>query len=189
MPTLTLVEPHWVDKNTPMDDQCAHGRVLLSVHGHELVTPQDGDFTVSAAALHLLRTLEHDHTRQSRVALDGQLFPCCGFCIVVNEDLPFPSVALGCPSGVDLRVVHAPDGISLQRDGAEVEHLVPEDAWRQAVVAFAEAVVAFYEREAPKNPIEDETDRRGWQVFREEFRGRLERHRALGQGSGRSGVS
>jgi hypothetical protein len=44
------------------EDQCAHGKVALEIDGVSLVRPEDGEWTVSAAALFLLRTLTADHT-------------------------------------------------------------------------------------------------------------------------------
>lgn len=79
MLVLSLLQPHWLDAPEPLDDQCAHGKVILSVEGQDFVTPQDGEITVSAAALNLLRTVDHDHTRERPVSEGGQLFPCCGF--------------------------------------------------------------------------------------------------------------
>ena len=61
MLALSLLNAHWLDAPEPIDDQCAHGTVILSVEGQDFVTPQDGEITVSAAALNLLRTVDHDH--------------------------------------------------------------------------------------------------------------------------------
>jgi hypothetical protein len=174
MLSLSLLEVHWLDAPEPLDDQCAHGTVLLSVDGHSLVTPQDGELTVCAAALNLLRTLEHDHTPERPVSEGGQLFPCCGFNVWVAGER-FPVLIVGCPTGVDLQVAHAPEGVALRANG--FESLVPEHEWRCAVVSFAEAVLAFYEREPPRNPIEDAEDRKGWQAFWQEYSDRLERYR------------
>lgn len=174
MLTLSLLEAHWIDSQKPGDDQCAHGTVLLSVAGHELVTPLDGELTVSAAALHLLRTLEHDHIPGSAVSVGGHLFPCCGFNVWVASER-FPVVVVGCPSGVDFELIHRSGGVSLRNKGTEL--FVPDSEWRNAVVSFAESVLAFYQREAPRSPIEVEEDMVGWQAFWQEYGDRLERHR------------
>ena len=174
MLTLSLLEAHWLDAPEPLDDQCAHGTVLLSVGGHDLVTPHDGELTVCAAALNLLRTLEYDHTQDSPVSEGGQLFPCCGFNVWVAGER-FPVLVVGCPTGVDLQVVHSPCGVELIGRGSK--SVVPEHAWCSAVVSFAESVLAFYEREPPRNPIQDPEDRKGWQAFWQEYGARLKRHR------------
>jgi len=174
MLALSLLEAHWLDAPEPLDDQCAHGTVILSVEGQDLVTPQDGEITVSAAALNLLRTVDHDHTRESPVSEGGQLFPCCGFNVWLAGER-FPVLILGCPTGVDLEIVHTANGVVLR--GKDREAVVSAQAWRSAVVSFAESVWAFYEREPPRNPIESTEDREGWQAFWQEYAGRLERHR------------
>ena len=173
MLTLSLLEAHWLDSPEPLDDQCAHGTVRMSVGEHVLVSPEDGEFTVSAAALSLLRTLDHDHTPNVLVAEGSQLFPCCGFNVWLAGDR-FPVLVVGCPSGVDMEIVHRPAGVAICGKG--VETIVPDSAWRNAVVSFARSVLAFYEREPPRNPIADANDREGWQAFWEEYADRLKRH-------------
>lgn len=174
MLTLSLIEAHWLDVPNPLDDQCAHGTVLLTVDEQHLVTPQDGELTVCAAALNLLRTLDHDHTSHSPVSEGGQLFPCCGFNVWLAGER-FPVLVLGCPSGVDFEVVHTSSGVALCAKGSEA--IVSEQVWRSAVVSFAESVLTFYEREPSRNPIEDAEDRKGWQSFWQEYSERLLRHR------------
>lgn len=174
MLVLSLLEAHWLDAPEPLDDQCAHGKVTLSVEGQDFVTPQDGEITVSAAALNLLRTVDHDHTRESPVSEGGQLFPCCGFNVLLTGDR-FPVLILGCPKGVDLEIVHTVNGVVLRREDREA--LVSEHTWQRAVVSFADAVLEFYEREQRRNPIQNTEDREGWQAFWQEYAGRLERLR------------
>lgn len=174
MLSLSLLKAHWLDAPEPLDDQCAHGTVSLSVDGHSLVSPQDGELTVSAAALNLLRTIEHDHTPESPVSEGGQLFPCCGFNVCAGGER-FPVLIVGCPTGVDIQVVHVHEGVAIRANG--FESFVSEQEWRRAVVSFAESVLDFYDREPPRNPIKDAEDRRGWRAFWQEYRERLERHR------------
>jgi hypothetical protein len=57
------------------EDQCAHGKVALEIDGVSLVRPEDGEWTVSAAALFLLRTLTADHTPERPVAEGSFSFP------------------------------------------------------------------------------------------------------------------
>lgn len=172
---LSLFEAHWLDAPDPLDDQCAHGRVLLSVEGHEFVGPQDGEITVSAAALNLLRTIDHDHTREAPVSEGGQLFPCCGFNVWLAGER-FPVLIVGCPIGINLEIVHAAHGVVLRSKNHEA--LVSEQCWRSAVVSFAESVLAFYGREPPRNPIDDPEDQKGWLAFWREYADRLQQNRA-----------
>ena len=63
------------------NDLCAHGTVEFSVDGVLLVTPEDGEWTVSATGLYLLRTLTDDHTPEASVCEGNLLFPCCAFSV------------------------------------------------------------------------------------------------------------
>ncbi len=55
----------------PEFDLCSHGTVEIEVDRSTIVTPDDGDFSLSAAALHLLRTKARDHTPDDPVTLPG----------------------------------------------------------------------------------------------------------------------
>src|SRR5690606_38227666 len=65
---------HWLDE--PLGDPadlCVHSPVQVEVDGVALIRPEDGDWTVSAASLYLLRTLTHTHNATSRVGDCGQV--------------------------------------------------------------------------------------------------------------------
>src|SRR5438876_11685661 len=89
---------HWLYAGPA--DLCAHSPVQLLVNGAPIVTPEAGDWTVSAAALFLLRTLTQTHNASSPVC--DHLFPCCGFTMY---DVDAPDVVVqGCLSGADFAV-------------------------------------------------------------------------------------
>lgn len=85
----------------------------------------------------------------------------------------FPVLIPGCPTGVDLEIVHTVNGVVLRREDREA--LVSEHTWQRAVVSFAEVVLGFYAREPRRNPIQNTEDWAGWQAFWQEYAGRLER--------------
>ena len=151
MLTLEVVNLHWVDGavDDPFD-LCAHGTVRLRVGEHQLPALEALDCTVSAAAIYLLRTLARPHHRGG----DEDLFPCCGFAMFEvpgNEDV----MIQGCPDGVDLDVMPEGAHVALGMPDGSV-HLVDADAWREAVLAFADRVADFYRRSSPKRPPADE---------------------------------
>jgi hypothetical protein len=121
-----------------------------------LIEPSDGDWTVSAAAVYLLRTLSRSHTKQQPIA--EHLFPCCGNGMfeAEGEDV----LIIGCNSGIDIEVVQAGDEVLLTTDD-EARYALPFSDWRVAVCHFADAVQAFYSASAPKKP-EDDTERTGF---------------------------
>jgi hypothetical protein len=151
--TLRALNPHWlVGTPDPTQDLCVHSTIEFRVDDELLVGREHGEFTVSAAALFLLRTLSKAH--EADADSWEQLFPCCGFNFIdrgENEDV----LVLGCPNGVDMNVSRHGDEISVAtRDGRE--RRVTYDEWRGAVCSFADSVRAFYDASARKRPSKDD---------------------------------
>jgi hypothetical protein len=161
----------WVhgDLDDP-DDQCAHGDVEFVANGTTLVPPGEADWTLSAAALYLLRALTSDHTADAPVAEANFLFPCCGFTAWAEEGR-YPVVLVGCPRGVDVWVSHGPGGVSLSSQAGE--ETVSEEEWKAAVLGFVGQVEEFYRQCSPKWQPLDEEDRAGWAIFWGEWNERV----------------
>jgi hypothetical protein len=134
--------------------------VDFRVGGDMLVQPSDGDWTVSAAALYLLRTLSQSHTKSHPVA--DHLFPCCGHAMFEaegEEDV----VIIGCPNGMDFELVHTGATVVLAAtDGRRYE--IQNGEWRASVYGFADAVQRFYNLSTPK-AFEDEDAAKGFKRF------------------------
>ena len=141
---------HWLDGIDPAEDPCAHSPVHLSVGDTVLVGPEDGDCTVSAAALRLLHATLTGW--ESRPRQTGQLFPCCGCDVHASGD-GAPVEVIDCAFGVHLAVVHADGQTHLSRRG-RVPVSVPWTAWAAAVLAFTASVRGLYAAGAPKVHIE-----------------------------------
>jgi hypothetical protein len=160
---------HWLNVDAPDPaDLCAHSPVELQIGTARLVEPDAGDWTASAAALYLLRTLTRPHTKTAPVG--DHLFPCCGFTMY---DLPDEDdvVILGCMSGVDLEVTHSGDHVIVTApDGGQ--HEVPFATWKSAVCGFSGAVRAFYDQSPPRRPADGE-DEKGFRKFMAEWDRRL----------------
>lgn len=162
---LRALELSWLgDQPDDGHDQCAHGRVLLSVGDQRLVGAEDGELTLSAAALYLLRTLETDRIPGDGLADENQLFPCCGHSIYEADS---GIVIMGCPNGVDMSVITADGIVTVRRD--ERIATISSSAWRQAVLGFAEQVETFYSHSVPRTPIEDQLEAAGWRLFWQEW--------------------
>lgn len=144
---------HWVqdDGNDDPADLCAHSPVSLLVDGVPLITPEAGDFTVNAAAIYLLRTLDRNHTPESPVG--EQLFPCCGHAMhdTGGDDV----LIIGCPKGVDLSVKHSGSDVKLTTATGE-SFQIPFLDWHSAVLKFSGLVKQFYERSLAKSPGKDD---------------------------------
>ena len=113
---LQPMDLHWLERDwKDPRDLCAHSPVDFCVNGKTVVSPRDGDWSVNASAVYLLRTLSSSHTRDSPVG--DHLFPCCGFALHDldgNDDV----VIVGCLSGIDVEVTRNDDLVVItQADG------------------------------------------------------------------------
>jgi len=159
---------HWLPQGPSEQDLCAHGGVSLSVDGTVLLDARDGDYTLSAAALYLLRSLTADH--QPNDIPGGQLFPHCGHTMWTqkgSEDV----LIMGCDQGLDIRVRHHGEQVDVLLEGGR-SISIPVADWRSAVLAFSDAVRAFYESSPPQRLPSDKEDREGFEAFLNEWRRR-----------------
>ena len=176
---LELLEPAWIDdKPINTADQCAHGRIRLVIDGTTLISPSDGDFTVSAAALYLLRTMDGDSTEAAPVAEGCQVVPCCAHAMFTTSDSRFGFLALGCPNGIDLDVVHQQVRVRVRRRGTDFVAETTDREWAKAVLNFAGQVRAFYDRGGPKLPPSDPVERDAWSMFWSEWKARVQSARS-----------
>jgi hypothetical protein len=174
---LEARELGWISEEVPSEeDRCAHGAVRLEAGGVTFAAPDECRVTMNMAGLHLLRTLDRNHTQEDRVCGGDPLLPHCAIDIYPDSTNPFGFISIGCPSGIEFDVVHDGDDVTLRcAAGAAV---VPLAAWRAAVVAFCDAVQALYDRSPPKSEPEEHFQREGWRLFWEEWRRRLDAARA-----------
>ena len=159
MITIVPTRLHWIkdDGNDDPCDLCAHSPILMEVDGIPLVSPEEGDATVSASAIYLLRTLERDHTRAEPVG--DQLFPCCGHGMYdTGED---DVVICGCQNGSDVFVKHRKGNETQLQSPDGRTFSVSSSDWRNAVITFSDTVQAFYDQSLPKTPG-DSTDSAGF---------------------------
>ncbi len=174
MITLRPTNLHWIDSINDAADLCAHSGVDFRIGDSILVKPSDGDWTVSAAALYLLRTLSQPHTKQQPVT--EYLFPCCGngiFEIEGQDDVQI----VGCNSGIDFEVARIDDAVILTADDGAQYRIAFSD-WKKAVCEFSDSVQAFYAVSSPKAP-EDAWEQRSFRKFLSEW----SRRRSLAEAS------
>lgn len=175
MITLRPLNLRWI--NGVADDPadiCAHGEVEFRI-GDDVLVNSAGEWTVSAAALYLLRTLSVPHTRAAPVG--DHLFPCCGFCLY---DLPGESdvAILGCPNGIDFEILRqdSGDGVTVRAPDGRAWPVGWQE-WRAAVFEFADRVSDFYASCSPKQPAAD--DAAGFAKFTAEWERRRGRRTGL----------
>jgi hypothetical protein len=154
-------------------DQCVHGRVLFQIGATTFVRPEDDIWTVGAAGLFLLRTLEHDHTIESPVSEANVLIPCCGHAVYRNlrGRGRFEVLCMGCNQGKNPEVIHKDENVVIRADHDEE---VSFAEWKTHVFEFVDQVQRFYRQCAPKAIPDDPDDRAGWAAFWTEWRTRRE---------------
>ena len=173
---LQLLTIGWMEGMAEELDLCAHGKVLAHFGGATLSDAAGPGWTVSAAALYLLRTLTLDHTPAAPIC--DQLLPCCGFAMWPDITSACDDVLIcGCPNGIDWAVEHVAAGVQLTAPTGE-QVVVSRPAYQQAVLQFADEVEAFYQRSKPKERPADAEDAAGYEAFWREWHRRYRQFRA-----------
>jgi hypothetical protein len=163
----------WVDDSEDdPEDLCAHGGVELKIDDYLVIDPEADDWNLSAAALHLLRTLETDHTLQTPVA--EHLIPSSWGGVMVDlgdtEDVLFS----GCLAGIDFQVKHT-NGQVILKFGRKRRIAVPDALWKRSVCGFSDAVKRFYDTSSPKIVPSDHERAAGFRKFMREWEARRQR--------------
>jgi hypothetical protein len=141
---IKLLDISWLEKTKEEEDQCAHGHVFLQIGGEIVSDQSKGNWTVSATALYLLRSIERDIEVGS---FGSQLLPCCGHYLI--SELNKEVVILGCPNGIDWDIKHSNDEvIHTSENGSKAT--LPLSEYRRQVLAFVDEVKRFYEASKPK---------------------------------------
>lgn len=168
---ITANSFNWIGE-AEEQDKCLHGRIKVQIND-TIVGNETNGWTLSASALYFLRTLDKDHDSQR----EEHMIPCCGFNMLPNQnELGDKVLIMGCPNGIDWDITHR--GSEVVHEGQDFEEVVSFEAYRHAVLAFAEQVEEFYKSSKPKFFF-DEEDRLGYEGFWEEWYERVSKHRAM----------
>ena len=143
---LNLHNPHWMNNVSASNDFCVHGEVEFSIDSLSIISPQDGDWTVSSTAIELLRTLEKD---QTSLPPRSQIFPCCGFNFYKHDKFPFIAVC-GCPTGIDFTISVHDKSVEITSH-TKTKYRVQLDQWKAAVLNFSSQVLEFYDTASEKD--------------------------------------
>ncbi len=152
---------YWLPGQPEETDLCAHGVVRIRL-GESML---EEDVSLSAAALHLLRTVRDDHEPDEM----AKLFPTDGFCWTpASAAYPYPIYLGGCPNGgIDGTVTHEGDIVRIALEGLP-EVRVPLADYRAEVFHFADAVEDFFRISKPK-AVHDGLDRLWYPLFWREW--------------------
>lgn len=158
MITIEPIGLHWLGDEVPEIDLCAHGGVVIKTEQGLFLDDTREEWALGPAALFLLRTLDTDHGRESRVA--DHIFPHCAHAFFVDEAGNYLTV--GCPGGRDLLIQHKGAHVHVAV-GDGPSHVVPKNEWTKGVLGFVAKLREFYRLSKPKAPSRE--DLAGWQAF------------------------
>ena len=156
---IDILELCWLNGQPEETDLCAHGIVRIRIGEYVL----EGEVSMSAAALHLLRTVRKDHTPDEM----AKLFPTDGFCWTPDGQ---GSIYLGgCPNGgFDGTVIHEDGLVRIALEWLPEVRMALAD-YRAEVFRFADRVEALYRQSRPKI-VTDTLDRLWYPLFWKEWR-------------------
>lgn len=155
---LEILEKYWLPGQPEETDLCLHGTVRLCIGADVL----EDEVSLSAAALHLLRSLTEDHEMDCL----AKLFPIDGFCWTPDGQ---GSIYLGgCPNGgIDGCVTHEGDMVCISLENLQPVQLLMEE-YRKQVFAFADEVEMAFRQSKPK-VVTDELDKLWYPRFWDEW--------------------
>lgn len=164
---IDLLKIHWLDNFDDPDDRCAHGKIRVTIDNEIVVDNSDDPndwWTLSATALHLLRTLESNHTKTNPVA--ACLVPGEGHHIDHHENNPVVHIETAYPmvAGRNWWVTHVDNDVRLETESGH-SILIPFDYYKRQVLSFADKVEAFYSNSKPKNLPDNKYDRDAYNKF------------------------
>ena len=156
---LEILEKYWLPGQPEETDLCLHGTVRVQI-GDDVL---EDEVCLSAAALHLLRSVTEEHQPDEL----AKLFPIDGFCWTPDGE---GSIYLGgCPNGgFDGYVTHEDDVVRIALEELPAVQ-IPLTEYQAKVFAFADQVEAFFRQSKPKF-VNDELDKLWYPLFWEEWR-------------------
>jgi hypothetical protein len=164
---IHLKKIHWLQNFGDDDDLdlCAHGKVQVII-GNEIIADNNHDendwWCLSAMALHLLRTLDMNHTKENPVG--DCLVPANGHHIDHHKDDPFVHIETEyfiSGAGENWWVVHLGDKVRLETESTKVI-VIPFINYKEQVLSFADKVQDFYKISKPKKMPDDHYDKEGY---------------------------
>lgn len=168
---IDTLKLHWINNFNEEIDLCVHGQVKVIIGMETIIDKCEQEnmhWTLSAMAMHLLRTLEQDHGLDDLVG--EHLIPCCGHHIDHLPNNPVVHIQ-GCFTGNNFWVKHHFNSVNLTTESVNFV-TVGFELYKNEVLQFADRIEDFYHNSKPKELPEDDYDRTGYLMFWEEWRNR-----------------
>ena len=121
---------NWVHDSDGVNDLCVHGLLFLRIGNTIVSDAEDGEWTLSAVALNLLRTLNPNYEGP-----EDFVVPCCGEPQSHNGKLSLS----GCNQGIYWKIINNGDTIHHKLENSE-EVAIGINEHKEKVFAFADAV-------------------------------------------------
>ena len=165
---LKVLRQHWIRDDGVYDPQdlCSHGEAFIQIGDEVLSTESNGSWTLSVAALFLMRTLDRDIDFMGN---DNHLVPCCGHEIYPLPEAKNGLLIQGCGSGIDWKVSHQGQVVELQTVGGARARIALR-AYQDAIIGFAKDVARFYGNLEDKDVSGNHIDVEGFNLFWAEWR-------------------
>jgi hypothetical protein len=163
---IELKAIHWLENYGDEDnlDLCAHGKVRVTI-GDEIIADNSTDpndwWSLTAMALHCLRTLEMNHTSENPVG--DCLVPGEGHHIDHHKNDPIVHIETVYPmvKGENWWIIHNNQQVKLiTHSSKEIE--ISFDDYKTEILSFVDKVQDFYNSSKPKTLPEDDYDKEGY---------------------------
>ena len=163
---IKILKLNWLKGLDESLDLCAHGKVSVRIGEETVCDESDGEWTLSATGLSLMRTFFKNYEIGD---FSNQLLPHCGHFLMPDEVGESVEI-LGCPTGIDWSVKHIEKNRIRLKSEKGKEGVVDKKVYRKLVLDFVNQLEQFYENSLPKKMPDDEYDRKGYITFWKEWR-------------------
>ncbi len=161
---IRIIDLHWIDrKEDNGKDLCLHGNVFVRIGDEIIDNGVDNNWTVSAGALMMLRSIETNHIAFKE---ENHMLPCCGHFMYIDEKTN-KIVVLGCPTGIDWTVIHEGTDVKLITENGK-ETIISNEEYKKTIFNYADKLKDFYDNSLSKIFSED-YDRECYSEFWKEW--------------------
>ncbi|GMO51920.1 MAG: hypothetical protein Ta2G_09660 [Termitinemataceae bacterium] len=161
---LKLLNVHWLGGVKDMgQDLCAHGSVYIKIN-EEIISNSNNDWTVSAVALYLLRTLKQNYCAGD---FNNFLLPCCGHFFVKEPNKPV--CIMGCNKGIDWTILHEENNMVKHISKNNSTAIIAESKYKELVYKFSDDVENLYKKSIQRKPS-NKYEEEGFNAFIEEWK-------------------
>ncbi|MGY5354306.1 hypothetical protein [Wenyingzhuangia sp. IMCC45467] len=164
---IEIIEIGWYngEKSAPYD-RCAHGYLKVII-GTEIVVKPDLWLNISASGLHLLRTLESNHTKENQ--LFRILLPTDGHHLNHLPEDECVTIETEMDNGYNWWIEHDNSYVNLTTESNTITKIKIEE-YSEQIIQFINKIEEFFSKDIKKTIPESEYDHKGYLMFKKEWR-------------------